>query len=76
MVIVFNENDVLQSKITAVAWRGEVMPFGTSIDDLVVWFSVCTSLLFSCIFGMCCFVALRRHAPTMAPGISKRAMPP
>ena len=53
----------LETRITAVPWRGEELPMGApSLDELTVWFIVSASLLFSCILGMCCFVAIRRSA--------------
>ena len=52
--------DFLETRIAAVPWRGEELPMGApSMDELVVWFIVSASLLFSCILGMCCFVAIR-----------------
>jgi hypothetical protein len=53
--------DILEARITAVPWRGEELPLGApSMDELMLWFIVSIILLFSCILGMCCFVAIRR----------------
>ena len=61
--ILFN-GDNLQARITAVPWRGEELPLGApSIDALMIWGIASIALLFSCILGMCCYVALRRPAP-------------
>ena len=63
--------DILETRITAVPWRGEELPLGApSMDELMVWFIVIASFLFSCILGMCCFVAIR-HTPARAVRLNK-----
>jgi hypothetical protein len=64
--------DRIETRIHAVPWRGEELPLGApSVNELMVWFIVSISLLFSCILGMCCFVAIRHTTPLSVPGQNK-----
>ena len=59
--------DSLLTRIAAVPWRGEELPIGApSVDELMLWGIAIIALLFSCILGMCCFVAIRRTTPLSA----------